>query len=193
MLYRAPNPAPAAPGIATPCACGPYHGSPSCVCFRRCGGFCPRKCCTDSGKSVHYTAPPPMYYIAAFLYRLAQHNLKLPSAKGRIGATDVVFLGHYISPDGLRPNLAQESALAEIPMARDIGELLRSLFGGLSYYRKLLPNLAKRVQQLPGARSWVNSPTTWRSSFADFSKNLARPGSLCFLNGMWLTQVLFVL
>ena len=80
--------------------------------------------------------------LATFFARLRFHNLKLSLNKTRIGAARVDFLGHVISQDGLRPNDDKIAALAQMPMPRDIKQL-RSLLGGLSYYRKFLPNIAK--------------------------------------------------
>ncbi|CAB1117590.1 unnamed protein product [Ectocarpus sp. CCAP 1310/34] len=57
------------------------------------------------------------------------------------------FLGHTISPDGVRPIGAKVSALTKMPMPRDVKQL-RSLLGGLSYYRKFPPNMAKRIRPL---------------------------------------------
>ena len=64
-----------------------------------------------------------------------------------IGATEADFLGHTISPDGVRPNGAKVAALTKMPMPKDVKQL-RSLLGGLSYYRKFLPNMAKRIRPL---------------------------------------------
>ena len=47
----------------------------------------------------------------------------------------------------MRPNDDKIAALARMPMPRDIKQL-RSLLGGLSYYRKFLPNMAKRVRPI---------------------------------------------
>ncbi|CAB1107686.1 unnamed protein product [Ectocarpus sp. CCAP 1310/34] len=57
------------------------------------------------------------------------------------------FLGHTTSPDGVRPNGAKVSALTKMPMPKDVKQL-RSLLGGLSYYRKFLSNMAKRIRPL---------------------------------------------
>ena len=84
--------------------------------------------------------------LATFFSRLRLHNLKLSPNKTRIGAARVEFLGHVISQDGVRPN-DKIAALARMPMPRDIKQL-RSLLGGLSYYRKFLPNMAKRVRPI---------------------------------------------
>ena len=83
--------------------------------------------------------------LATFFARLRLHSLKLPPNKSRIGAARVDFVGHVISQDSVRPNDDKIAALAHIPMPRDIKQL-RSLLGGLSYNRKFLPNMAKRVR-----------------------------------------------
>ena len=83
--------------------------------------------------------------LPTFFARLRLHNLKLSPNKTRVGAARVEFLGHVISQDGVRPNDDKIAALTRMPMSRDIKQL-RSLLGGLSYYRKFLPNMAKRVR-----------------------------------------------
>ena len=85
--------------------------------------------------------------IATFFARLRLHNLSSSPNKSRIGAARVDVLGHVISEDGVRPNDDKIAALAHMPMPRDIKQL-RSLLGGLSYYRKFLPNMAKRVRSI---------------------------------------------
>ena len=83
--------------------------------------------------------------LATFFARLRLHDLKLSPNKTRIGAAHVEFLGHNISQDEVRPNDDKITALTRMPMPRDIKQL-RSLLGGLSYYRKYLLNMAKRVR-----------------------------------------------
>ena len=85
--------------------------------------------------------------LATFFARPRLHNLKLSSNKIRISAARVDFLGHVISQDEVRPNDDKIVALARMPMPRDIKQI-RSLLGGLSYYRKFLPNMAKRVRPI---------------------------------------------
>ncbi|CAB1096864.1 unnamed protein product [Ectocarpus sp. CCAP 1310/34] len=77
----------------------------------------------------------------ALFERLRTHNLKLTPPKATIGASKADFLGHTISPDGVRLNGAKVSALTKLPMPKDVKQLC-SLLGGLSYYRKFLPNMA---------------------------------------------------
>ena len=92
----------------------------------------------------------PLYHVttlAAFLARLRFHKLKLSPDKSRIGAARVDFLGHIISEDGVRPNDDRVAALTRMPMPTDIKQLL-SLLGGLSYYRKFLPNMARHIRPI---------------------------------------------
>ena len=85
--------------------------------------------------------------LATFFVRLRLHKLKLSPDKPRIGAARVDFLGHVISADGVRPNDDRVAALTRMPMPTDINKL-RSLLGGLSYYRKFLPNMARRIRPI---------------------------------------------
>ena len=90
----------------------------------------------------------PLHYVATlatFFARLHLHKLKLSPDKSRISATRVDFLGHVILADGVRPNDARVAALARMPMPTGIKQL-RSLLGGLSYYRKFLPNMAYHIR-----------------------------------------------
>ena len=92
----------------------------------------------------------PLHHVttlASFFARLRLHQLKLSPDKSRIGAARVDFLGHIISADGVRPNDDRVAALTRISMPSDIKQL-RSLLGGLSYYRKFLPNMARLIRPI---------------------------------------------
>ena len=92
----------------------------------------------------------PLHHVATlatFFARLRLHKLKLSPDKSRIGAARVDFLGHIISADGVRPNDGRVAALTRMPMPTDIKQL-RSLLGGLSYYRKFLPNMARHIRPI---------------------------------------------
>ena len=91
---------------------------------------------------IHHVAT-----LATFFARLRLHQLKLSPDESRIGATRVDFLGHVISADGVRPNNDRVTALTRMPMPTDIKQL-RSLLGCLSYYRKLLPSMARRIRPI---------------------------------------------
>ena len=85
--------------------------------------------------------------IKEFLKQLRKQNLKRSRSKASIGATDAEFLDHTISRAGVRPNADKVAALMDMTMPLDIKQL-RSLLGGLSYYRKILADVAKRVRPI---------------------------------------------
>ena len=90
----------------------------------------------------------PLHHVATlatFFARLRLHKLKFSPDKSRIGAARVDFLGHVISADGVRPNDDRVAALTRMSMPTDIKQL-RSLLGGLSFYRKFLPNMAHHIR-----------------------------------------------
>ena len=92
----------------------------------------------------------PLHHVttlAVFFARLRLHQLKLSPDKFRIGAARVDLLGHIIARDGVRPNDDRVAALTRMPTPTDIKQL-RSLLGGLSYYRKFLPNMARLIRPI---------------------------------------------
>ena len=91
---------------------------------------------------IHHVAT-----LATFFERLRLHELKLSPNKPRIGAARVDVLGHVISADDVRPNDDRVAALTRMPMPTDITQL-RSLLRGLSYYRKFLPKMARRIRPI---------------------------------------------
>ncbi|CAM9855113.1 unnamed protein product, partial [Ascophyllum nodosum] len=85
--------------------------------------------------------------LKGFLKALIKRNLKISPSKSEIGAQKISFLGHTISPRGVKPDAKNVDALRKLPMPNNVSEL-RSLLGGLSYYRKFLPNLSRRLQPI---------------------------------------------
>lgn len=59
----------------------------------------------------------------------------------------ILVLGNLISEDGVLPNDDRVASLSGIPRPSDFKQL-RSLFGGLSYYSTLLPNMARRIHPI---------------------------------------------
>ena len=86
------------------------------------------------------SAPHHVDDLCGFLARLTEYKLKLSPKKAHIGAPEVQFLGHLVTPSGLRPYLKKEDAMLKMPMPPTKGELA-SLLGGVAYLRKKLPGL----------------------------------------------------
>lgn len=82
---------------------------------------------------------------------LRQHSLKFSPSNANIVATNADFLSHTISPAGIRPNASKVVAFKSIPMPLDLKQLW-PLLGGLSYYRKLLTDMAKGIRPITSIR-----------------------------------------
>ena len=120
--------------------------------------------------------------LATFFARLRLHKLKLSPDKSRIGAARVDFLGHIISANGVRPNDDRVAALTRMPMPTDIKQL-RSLLGGLSYYRKFLPNMACRIRPITALLkkgAAFDFPSTMEDTARALLAELATPPILVF-------------
>ena len=91
---------------------------------------------------IHHVAT-----LATFFARLRLHKQKLSPDKSRIGAARVDILGHVISADGICPSDDRVADLTRMPMLTNIKQL-RRLLGDLSYYRKFLPNMARRIRPI---------------------------------------------
>ena len=120
-----------------------------------------------------------------FLFeRLREHNLELSPSKARLGATDANFLGHSISPAGLRPNAEKVSALINMPMPMDVKQV-RALMGGINYYRKILPTCPRgfaRLTRFFGKELNLRSRRLWKKLVRDTLAELATPPILVFPN-----------
>ena len=82
--------------------------------------------------------------IRSLFERLRKQNFKFPPSKARLSATDANFLGHFIFPAGLCPNAEKVSVLVRIPIPKDLKQV-RTLIGGINYYRIFSPDLSKRL------------------------------------------------
>ena len=74
-------------------------------------------------------------------------NLKLAPKKTNLGVKQVIFLGHKVTAEGVWPDPAKEAPMLDLPMPTNVSGL-RSLLGSLSYYRKFLNNMSKKVRPL---------------------------------------------
>lgn len=79
--------------------------------------------------------------------RLRQYNLKLQLDKCEFLRTETEFLGHIITPDGIKPNTKKIKAIQDFPIPNTQKEL-RGFLGLLGYYRKFIEQFAKITKPL---------------------------------------------
>ncbi|GBG79007.1 hypothetical protein CBR_g28720 [Chara braunii] len=70
---------------------------------------------------------------------LRQHKFKINGEKCEFGRTRVLYLGHEISAEGLKPNDAKVANIRDWPRPQSVTEM-RSFLGMIGYYRNFVEN-----------------------------------------------------
>ena len=78
---------------------------------------------------------------------LAQHKLRISLDKCDFLKESLVFLGHQVSPDGLKPPCARVTEILDLPRPFDSAALRRYL-GLIGFYRRMIPRFADIVFHL---------------------------------------------
>lgn len=79
--------------------------------------------------------------------KLREANLKVQLDKSHFFKKEVNYLGHIITPQGVKPNPEKIRAVKEFPIPKTSKEI-KSFIGLVSYSRKFIPNLAKITKPL---------------------------------------------
>jgi energy-coupling factor transporter ATP-binding protein EcfA2 len=80
-------------------------------------------------------------HVAKVLDCLHAAGLRVHPEKSVFGASEIEFLGHMITPNGLAPTKAKTAAIMSLPSPRNVSEL-RSIMGILNYYRLYIPDFS---------------------------------------------------
>lgn len=79
--------------------------------------------------------------------RLRQFNLKLQLDKSEFLQKEVAYLGHIITPEGIKPNPSKIRAIKKFPIPKTTKQI-KSFLGLLGYYRKFIKDFAKLTKPL---------------------------------------------
>ena len=85
--------------------------------------------------------------VCAFLERCREKNLKLKKEKAQLRKTEVAFIGHILTPDGLKPDPKKVEAINDMPHPTDV-QSLRRFLGMVTYLAKFLPCLSDETEVL---------------------------------------------
>lgn len=83
----------------------------------------------------------------SFFTRCREWNLKLNKQKVSRAQTDVPFMGHLLTPEGLKPDPRKIEAIVAMPEPEDATALKRFL-GMVNYLSKFMPHLSEMTEPL---------------------------------------------
>lgn len=85
--------------------------------------------------------------LTEILERLRQHELKLQPSKCNFLQKEIVFLGHKITSEGIKPDEAKIQAVKNFPSPKNYKDV-KTFLGMMSYYRKFIPNLSNLAEPI---------------------------------------------
>ncbi|GFU15630.1 hypothetical protein TNCV_3615491 [Trichonephila clavipes] len=106
-------------------------------------------------------------HLRTIFNRLRSNGLKLNISKCVFGVTELIFLGHLITPDGIKPLPDKVQAVLDYKQPETVGSL-RKFLGLLNFYRRFLPKAAEQQyllsEFLKGSKGKKDSkPLNWSS------------------------------
>ncbi|GFU77774.1 transposon Tf2-11 polyprotein [Trichonephila clavipes] len=106
-------------------------------------------------------------HLRTIFQRLSSYGLKLNISKCVFGVTELIFLGHLITPDGIKPLPDKVQAVLDYKQPETVGSL-RKFLGLLNFYRRFLPKAAEQQyllsEFLKGSKGKKDSkPLKWSS------------------------------
>ncbi|GFX02315.1 retrovirus-related Pol polyprotein from transposon opus [Trichonephila clavipes] len=106
-------------------------------------------------------------HLRTIFQRLSSYGLKLNISKCVFGVTELIFLGHLIIPDGIKPLPDKVQAVLDYKQPETVGSL-RKFLGLLNFYRRFLPKAAEQQyllsEFLKGSKGKKDSkPLNWYS------------------------------
>ncbi|KAL7306691.1 hypothetical protein TKK_0001364 [Trichogramma kaykai] len=88
-----------------------------------------------------------LQHIKLIFEELKQFNLKMQLDKSEFLRKEVPFLGHIITPDGIKPNPEKINAIIEYPIPKTQKQI-KAFLGLSGYYRKFIKDYAKITKPL---------------------------------------------
>lgn len=106
-------------------------------------GIANEQCCVYLDDIIVYSTSLQEHIcrLEAVFKRLRAANLKIQLDKTDFLKREVAYLGHIITPEGVKPNPDKISAILNYPVPKTTKEI-KGFLGLLGYYRKFIPNFA---------------------------------------------------
>ena len=116
-----------------------------------------------------------MAKLELFINQIEELGLRIGPKKCRIGARELVWLGHRISERGIRPDIDRVKTLNDWPTPKNTSEV-KAIHGLASYFRKFIRNFAARTANIRGLMKTKNQDPkdkfNWTKECQDEFKDL---------------------
>jgi len=104
-------------------------------------------------------------HIREVLTRIRKAKLKLHPKKCKFALREVHYLGHVLTPDGIKPNDDKISAILDCPVPTKVRQV-RGFLGMAGYYRKFIPGFGIIARPLYHLTK-KNEPFNWTTACQD--------------------------
>ena len=121
------------------------------------------------------------------LIKLRAANLKLKPSKCQLFQRSVVFLGHEVSADGVRPDPTNIEKVSTWRTPKNVSEV-RSFLGLASYYRKFCKDfatVAEPLQRLTESKTKFQWSEECDAAFNQLRQQLTSPPLLVYPQFVW--------
>ena len=124
--------------------------------------------------------------LKAFLERARECNLRLNADKLKLKMTQVPYIGHLLTREGLRVDPKKVEAIEEMPAPKD-AKAVQRLLGSVNYLAKFVPHLSNIMQPL---RRLLDKDTEWcwlhthQQAFDEMKKALTTTPALTYYDVM---------
>lgn len=116
------------------------------------------------------------------LGRLRRYNLKLNLEKCNFLKTEVIYLGHLITPNGVKPDPMKYETIKNYPLPKNADDV-RRFIAFCNYYRKFIKDfaeIAKPMNQLLKKKQIFSWTEDCEKSFNTLKQNLMTPPILSY-------------
>jgi hypothetical protein len=123
-------------------------------------------------------------HLRAILEKLREHKLYAKFSKCEFWLSEVGFLGHIVTKDGIAVDPAKVTAVTEWEPPKNVGEI-RSFLGLAGYYRRFIENfskIAKPMTELLKKEKKFEWTEGCENSFKELKKRLVSAHVLCLPN-----------
>lgn len=122
--------------------------------------------------------------LSRIMNKLRQFNLKLHPEKCKFLKTQVVYLGHLITKEGIQPDPGKINCVENFPVPKNTKDI-KSFLGLVGYYRKFIEGfaeIAKPLTKLLRKKSYFNWTEDCEQSFKKLKEILINPPLLQYPN-----------